>query len=450
MTLWITAILLWAFTASFGTQQGAIRMLVSLVGVVVATAVSFKFDHLLRPFVPLVGISHPAWYWFLPPLLIFTGLAAVFWLIAQAVHHHMEMRFKYKTRDGNDLAWERLNSRLGTCVGVVAGTVYLFVLCQMAGLAGYFMAQFKSEEEPPLVLRVMNSLGEDVNKSGLNRLISAMDPTPTAVYDAADVLGLLQHNPDLLPRVADYPFFLGLGERPEFQDIATDANLQKILRQPEQMSALLNDAKVQAVIKSEEIRKHLHRLEPKDLLVFLQTGASSKYTNEIYGRWELDAAATTAQLHRVVPGISASDLRRLESVLETKFRGTTLVATIEEKVFIKSQMADMPNFAQILAPSRRVIVNPTPQPQQQPRRRPGGKQPGAPPPPPPTEVAAPEEPARTETQQTTYQGSWKQDGDKYTLNLQGPAGEKTAAASVTGEGKLHVKVDNQNFLFGKP
>ena len=122
------------------------------------------------------------------------------------------------------------------------------------------------------------------------------------------------------------------------------------------MSTLLKDAKVQAVMKSEEIRKHLHRLEPKDLLVFLQTGASAKYTNEIFGRWEFDAAATTAQLHRAVPGISASDLRRLESVLESKFKGTTLVATIEEKVFIKSQMADMPNFAQILAPPRRVIV----------------------------------------------------------------------------------------------
>ena len=110
MIFWILALVLWGFFASVGSQQGAIRMAISLFGLLLAALLTFRLGNLLRPLLTQMGLENPLWLWALPPLIVFVVVVAAFLALAKLVHMKVDLFYKYKTSDDNLWAWERLNS----------------------------------------------------------------------------------------------------------------------------------------------------------------------------------------------------------------------------------------------------------------------------------------------------------------------------------------------------
>ena len=70
---------------------------------------------------------------------------------------------------------------------------------------------------------------------------------PAAYYESADITGLVYNNPLLEARLSRYPAFLGLAERPEFQEIANDKEFTEMRQRQEPVINVIRHPKVQEV-----------------------------------------------------------------------------------------------------------------------------------------------------------------------------------------------------------
>ena len=127
MTIWIFAILLMAAVALAGWRQGAIRAAFSFVGILFAALLAAPLGRLLHPLLPHLGASNPLTAWALAPVTGFIVASIPLKVAAHYVHHRVEHFYKYHAGDLRQALWERLNSRLGICIGLMNGASY-FVL----------------------------------------------------------------------------------------------------------------------------------------------------------------------------------------------------------------------------------------------------------------------------------------------------------------------------------
>ena len=63
---------------------------------------------------------------------------------------------------------------------------------------------------------------------------------PPQIYQASDMADLVLHNPLLKSRIAHYPPFLTLGQRPEFQALANDETLLEMIDRQASLATLSN------------------------------------------------------------------------------------------------------------------------------------------------------------------------------------------------------------------
>src|SRR5207302_970202 len=96
-------------------------------------------------------------------------------------------------------------------------------------ILGYLTIQVSAGANETGPVKYLNQARADLRSSGLEKTVAAFDPTPENYYLASDVLGLIYRNPLLHNRLSTYPPLLALGERQEFQDIATDTEFQNML-----------------------------------------------------------------------------------------------------------------------------------------------------------------------------------------------------------------------------
>src|SRR6185295_19100660 len=139
MTIWAVTLLLLVFLASIGNQAGAIRMAVSMTGVLIAALLCFRMDKLVKPLVPLVGLSHPVWSWLLPPIVVFAVIVVVFSIAADVTHRKVMIFFKYQAEEEKNLKWIRLSSKLGLCLGVLMGAAYAILISLVVYVSGYWV-----------------------------------------------------------------------------------------------------------------------------------------------------------------------------------------------------------------------------------------------------------------------------------------------------------------------
>ena len=128
MTIWILALVLLASGAGLGFRQGAIRTGISFVGIVTAVTFAGLLGRLLKPLLPHVGIQNPTLIWLLAPVEAFVIILILFKVAAFIVHRKVNLFYKYKAGDLRLALWERLNSRLGLCIGLLNGTAYLVLI----------------------------------------------------------------------------------------------------------------------------------------------------------------------------------------------------------------------------------------------------------------------------------------------------------------------------------
>lgn len=337
MTVFLGAIVLILILAGGGYRLGAIRGVISLIGVVVGGMMAFPLTPLISPLFSSVGSHSPFWNWVLPPLTVFVAVQIVFLIVGVLVHRKFEWHYKYKATDELRHCWERLNARLGVCVGVLAACAYLVLIGTIFYAAGYLTYQLSaadpSKDDPKLAQ--LNRIRDDLHATGLDRALAAVDPTPKAYYEAADLVGLLYHNPPLQAKLGDYPALLELAERPEFQELARDPQFSELMMSQPGLAAILNHPKVQTILASAEVLQAVYKLSPGDLLKFVRTGRSELFASEkILGRWLMEPAATFAAAYRRNPQMNAADSRNLKRQIDV-LAGLSLIATPDKKLILR-------------------------------------------------------------------------------------------------------------------
>ncbi len=273
----------------------------------------------------------------LAPLAVFLIVTIGFKLGAGALHNKVEVFFRYKTTDTKLLHFERLVARLGACLGLLNGTLYFYVLCTVLYVAGYLTTQITTPENTTFATKLINRVSADLNASGMQRAIVAIDPMPPAYYDAVDIVGHIFHNRLLMSRLGRYPFFLSLAERAELQDIATDPQVSELLQTESTARELLAQPKIKALLSNAAIIDSLKQLDVADLKTFIETGKSPKYEpTRILGRWNFDLSATVEQIRLAQPTITPKRMLELNRELGTYFLDASFTTTTDGQVFIKA------------------------------------------------------------------------------------------------------------------
>jgi len=78
MMIWLLAILLLASLAGLGFRQGAIRVGISFIGILLGALLAPPLGRLLRPVLMAVGVKNPILLWLLGLLIIFVLISALF------------------------------------------------------------------------------------------------------------------------------------------------------------------------------------------------------------------------------------------------------------------------------------------------------------------------------------------------------------------------------------
>lgn len=395
MIIWLAALVLLGLLAFIGFKQGAIKVAISLLGLFVAAALAMPLSPIIKPILSPVGLKHPIWSLFVPPLVIFIIVLIGFKIAAVFVHRKVDVLYKYKRDDKARLKWERLNARLGMSLGLVNGAVYFVLLLIPFYVAGYLTTQVASGEEDPAGMKFVNRVRQQISSAKVDKVVAAYDPAPSNYYVAADIVGLVKNNPLLVSRLSHYPVFLSLAERPEFQTLANDVEVNQMIQTQAKIGDILKHPKVQAIVTNTTITGEVTNLlssDLSDLHAYLLTGKSEKYDEEkILGMWTLDLNATAEQEKVAKPKITPYELKRLKQTKYAPFYGMIFIGTTDQKAILKHPSAA-----------------------------------GAPP-----EVVA--------------QGSWKAFGSNYEVTL----GSSPVTVTIDEKGKLLLPRDGMTFVFVK-
>jgi len=141
MTIWLLAILLLASLAAAGYRQGAIRAGISFFGILLAALLAGLLGKLVLPLLKILGVINPILLWALPPLVAFVLVLALIKIGALLVHQKVDVYYKYKAGDLRLKLWERLNARLGACIGLLNGLVYLVLIAMVIHAFSYWTVQ---------------------------------------------------------------------------------------------------------------------------------------------------------------------------------------------------------------------------------------------------------------------------------------------------------------------
>jgi Colicin V production protein len=340
MTIWILALVLLGCSAAAGFSMGVVRVGISLVGLLVATLLAFPLGHLVSPIVGLVGIKNPFLVWLTGPFVIFVLVLVAFKVAALFVHRKVDVYYKYKAGDLRMGLWNRSSARLGLALGLVNGTIYLILIGLVIYILSYPTTQMVIGDNGAFSVKTLNLMGGDLYKCGLSKVEAAIDPMPEAYYTVSDMIGLVYHNDLLEARLARYPAFLSLAERPQFQDIANDKEFAELRQRQPSFAEIMDHPKAQAILGNPDMLKEIWSItEPnlKDLAAFLRTGQSATFDGEkILGRWTLDLNGALNLVKRNKPNISAVEIQRVKWVLTMAFSKTTLIAAPDKQVFVKN------------------------------------------------------------------------------------------------------------------
>lgn len=344
MTIWIFAILLLAAVATIGWREGGIRAAVQFGGLLLAYLLAPLVAILFHLILPYLGLSNPLYIWALSPVCGFILVTILVKVAAYKIHAKIETYYKYKAGDLRLALWERLNTRLGICVGLLNGAIYFMLFSFLIYNFSYLSAQAASDSKPSFILtRLVNRMGQDLQSTGLARSAAAMGSMPSAYYRISDLAGTLVQNPQAGPRLAEYPGFTSLWQRPDMQGLVTDGAVTGFLSSDSTLADLLGDQNVMDLLKNKDLRGHVLGVVETNLDDFsnyLQTGTSAKYTDKVLGCWHFNTDVSVAWLAQTQAKIQPSELRAAKTLWSQIYSNTTILATGDNQVFVRN----LPHF----------------------------------------------------------------------------------------------------------
>jgi len=344
MTIWILALALLAAGAGLGFRQGAIRTVFSFVGIVTALSFAGLLGKLLKPMFPHIGIQNPTLIWVLAPVEAFVIVLIVFKIAGFIVHRKVNLYYKYQAGDLRLALWERLNSRLGLCVGLLNGTAYLVVISFVIYNFSYWTVQIAPSGNEARTTRVINQLGHDLETTGLAGAARSFAHLPDTYYQIADLAGLVCQNPQLSGRLASYPPFLSIAERDDMQQLAQDPDLTSAWKQGAPMGQILNNPKIKALLQDRDLTDTVWetlRANLDDLPVYLKTGKSPKYDPEkILGRWDFNVNVSIGMLLIGRPNVKSTEIKAVRASWSDAYAQTVFIAAADHQAYLKN----MPTF----------------------------------------------------------------------------------------------------------
>lgn len=401
MTIWILALVLLAAAIALGHKLGAINAAFTFVGIVLGTMLCGLAGKIFKPLLPHFGFENPTVIWALAPILGFFLVMILVRMAGFAVHRKVEVYYKYKAGDLRLALWERLNARLGACIGTLNGTAYIVLVSFVAFNFSYWSAQVATGADESWATRMMNRMGQDLQSTGMAKPARALVTLPADFYQMADLAGLLAQNRQLTDRLSSYPAFLSLVERDDLQQLTRNTDFSNAWSSAAPMGQLLNEPPAKDFLKNKELTETVWTTAQSnmdDLVEYLNTGKSAKYDGEtILGRWDFNVSVTVAMLRQAHPKYTATEMRAARDWMTQAYADTKFVAGSDGQAFLKNL----------------------------PRIKPGT---------PPT------------TETTTWKGSWSTKDAAYDLTLTCDGETKVMTAQTTGA-RLTINDDKNALIF---
>jgi hypothetical protein len=402
MTIWILALVLLASLAGLGLRQGVVRVAFSLAGIFIAALLAGPLAGPVRALLPHLGMHNQIEVWLVSPFIVFVIVLSVVKSAGYFVHRKVEVHFKYHAGELQLLLWNRLKARLGLCLGVVNGLVYLVLISFVIYDFSYWTAQVATSDDEARSVRLLNQMGRDLESTGMAKVARAIDPMPEMYFKAADLAGLLYQNPQLADRLANYPMFTSLGERDDFKQLGSDADFQGAWKDHSPIGQLVNNANARGIWQNNDTANMVWGIVQAnfdDLNGYLKTGQSEKYGSEkILGRWDFNVGASVGMLLETQPKITSNEMKSIRAYWTQAYAQTTFLAGADGQAFLKN----LPQFK---------------------------SQPG------PVETA-------------TWQGQWKSDDTNYDLSLTSNGQSKSMTAQTDGL-RLTIKDDKSTLIFDR-
>ena len=381
-----------------GLRQGAIRAAFSFVGIVFAVLLAVPVGKLFKPLLPHLGVHDAILVWAIAPVIAFALILAAFKVAAFFAHHKVEMFYKYKAGDLRLSLWERLNSHVGACIGLLNGAAYFILICFLIYGFTYWTTQMASDDDPKLI-KIVNRMGNDLQSTGAIKIAQAIGDLSPSYFQLADLGGLLYQNNALADRLASYPLFLSLAERDEFKQLGQDADFQNGWKNRAPIGALMKNDHAKAILQNDDLRSQIFgmvRTNFSDLTNYLETGKSKYDSEKILGRWDFNVGVSLAMVRQSQPKISSNEMKALRAMWLESFAQTTFVASGDGQAFLKN----LPDFT---------------------------KQPPA---------------------SETWTGEWTADDTNYDVTLSVNDARKSMTGETDGE-RLTLKDDQNTFVFDR-
>jgi hypothetical protein len=341
MTIWLITLLLLPCIAAIGYQQGGIRAGISFFGIILGVMLATIAGKIFIPLLGLFGVTTPIILWALPPVLGFLLVLTLVKVAGFMLHQKVDVHYKYKAGDLRLSLWERMNSRLGACLGLLNGVAYIVLFSMCIHDLSYWTIQLASSEGDSKSVRLINKLGRDLQSTGMARVGRAASSFSDSYYETADIAGLIFQNSLLEARLIRYPGLLSIGERAEFQTLAQDKTFAETRAKGGSLGEVLQNPSANAIFESGElIRLTLSTLKPdlKDIGHFLTNGVSQNpaYSDPILGRWRFDSSGTMLAYRRSKPNIVGGEATRIRAWMNERFAKCVVVAAPDKTLAIKN------------------------------------------------------------------------------------------------------------------
>ena len=377
MTIWILAIVLLAGLAAAGYSQGAIKVGFSLVGIFAGIVLAIPLSPAVEFVLPIFGVSTPWTKAIIGPTVALLLVGAVFKVAALFVSRKVDYHFKYRASDAVRALWERMNRRLGLCLGMVNGWIYFLLICMLASVLGYFTTQMNAGENSAFALRAFTKMAEDLKSTHMDKAVVGLTPvqalTEKRYYEISDFMGFLANNRSVIGRFRTYPPFAVMAKKPTFQPLAEDKDFVRLVETEQDPMVLLNHARVQEILTNSDAMTEVLSIDLKDLTTYLTTGKSDKFAQErILGTWVYNFPSSFVLARKEGADLLTSQIMKVRKELEGRFAGALFVTSMDNRAAVQLPTA----------------LEGTPCPG-----------------------------VSNATLRTSYMGSWKHTGDSYQLTL---------------------------------
>lgn len=340
MLIWILVLLILASGVGLGLRLGAICNAIAFIGLLFAILFAHLVGKLIKPLLAHMVSTNPVVLWAVPTIVGFLIVYALFVAAGVEVNRRVGVYYKYKAGDLRLALWERLNLRVGACIGILNCTAWLVLICFVLFNASYWTVQVAPSENEGRVIRWVNNLGNGMQSTGLDKTGRAFGSIPDDYYQRADFAGLMVQNPRLAGRLADYPGFISMGERSDVQSLTRDSGFVNGWNSGEPMTQMWDNTALQSAINNTNLTGTFlgivqNNLE--DLTNYLVTGKSQKYDSQkIIGRWDFDLVPALGALLESQPKIRPNELKNIRALWSQYFTNTTFVAGADGQAFLKS------------------------------------------------------------------------------------------------------------------